>query len=182
MDQWLARIRAIGPVFIDGWLVVGRDGTVLDHNAHYRALFPRHQARKLNGSRCCQFLELSACAAEGCLTKRCLAEGPVRLDELPATLVEADKEPGGEEKRVIVSAVPLAEEGEAPEAVLFLIRDVTAEAKMQRRYKASEGQAEREKERLEKVIQRKTKELMDANMLLNRIQKELIGFKKGLFG
>lgn len=165
-------IKQIGAAFLDAWVAVGADRKVIDFNPHYRAMFSRAQARKLKGSTCCQFLKLSVCD-EGCLAQRCQREAaPVRLDEVPAQLDGEDRP-----KRFIASAAPLA-----GDAAVIVLRDVSDAADVQRKYKEMLERETREKEGLREEIVRKTKELMDTNMELNRVQNELMRFKKGLFG
>lgn len=180
MTALLQMLERIGQVFIDPWLVVDKNGQVVEMNRHYHSLFPRNVARKLRGSQCCQHLKLGTCESE-CLAKRCLREagrGAVRYDEIPAVL-EGEAEP----RRFIVSAVPLAESDEtAPEATLILLRDVSDQADVQRKYKEVLASEAREKEKLRAELLRKTRELMDANQALNRMQQELMSFKKGLLG
>ncbi len=172
MDAHLERIRSVGAAFLDAWVAVDGDRKVVDFNPNYRAMFSRAQARKLKGSTCCQFLKLSACEG-GCLAKKCIDEDtPVRLDEVPAVLEGEDRE-----RRLIASAAPL--DGAA---ALIVLRDVSDAADVQRKYKEMLERETREKEGLREEIVRKTKELMDTNMELNRVQNELMRFKKGLFG
>lgn len=180
MERVLSMLSRVGQVFVDPWLVVDKQGQIVEMNRHYHALFPRNVARKLKGSACCQHLKLGTCEQE-CLARRCLrdhAHGAVRYDEIPATLEgEADA------RRFIVSAVPLADaDDDAPEAVLILLRDVSDQADVQRKYKDVLASEAREKDKLRTELLRKTKELMDANQALNRLQQELMAFKKGLLG
>lgn len=175
MESLLARIRAVGAVFIDPWVAVDDTGTVVDFNPHFRSLFSRQQARKLQGSPFGRFLSLEV--PDGELAARCLAEDkPLRFDEIAAR-IEGDDEV----RSFIVSAAPVQGDSGARVA-LILLRDVSDAATMQRKYKTMLDRETREKERLQDEITRKTKELMDTNMELNRTQKELMRFKKGLFG
>lgn len=175
----------IGPVFVDPWLVVDRSGQIVEMNRHFHALFPRSVARRLKGSQCCQHLKLGTCGTgtgdDACLARRCLrdaAQGAVRYDEIPAT-VEGEAEP----RRFIVSAVPLAAaDGAPPEYTFILLRDVSDQADVQRKYKDVLASEARDKEKLRAELSRKTRELMDANLALNRLQQELMSFKKGLLG
>ena len=170
MDVALEHIRGIGAAFLDGWVAVDAQRQVVDFNPAYRAMFSRAQARKLKGSNCCQFLRLSVCS-DGCLAARCLEEqAPLRLDEIPAE-AEGDERP----RRLIASAAPLSDS-----AALIVLRDVSDAADVQRKYKEMLERETREKESLREEIVRKTKELMDTNMELNRVQDELMRFKKGL--
>lgn len=173
MKPLLDLLGRIGAGFLDPYVVVDGERRVVAFNRHYHALFPRAVARKLEGSTCCQFLALGVCEnAAKCLAQRCRSEGaPLRFDEIDAR-VEGDEA----DRRLIVSAVPVDDH-----ALIFL-RDVSDAADVQRKYKNVQDQEAREKERLREEILRKTKELMDTNQELNRVQKELMGFKKGLFG
>ncbi|MEZ4463938.1 MAG: hypothetical protein R3F60_03645 [bacterium] len=174
----VAHVRALGAAFLDPWVVMDADDRVVEFDARYRALFPRHQARRLGGSVCCQFLKLSVCTDGVHLPTRCLqAGGPVRYDEIDATLEGED-----ETLRLIASAVPLGSADGPADAVLILLRDVSDMADMQRKYRDLLDREARAGEALRQEITRKTKELMDTNMELNRVQKDLMRFKKGLFG
>jgi hypothetical protein len=180
VQRVLSMLERVGQVFVDPWLVVDKNGQIIEMNRHYHALFPRSVARKLRGSACCQHLKLGTCENE-CLARRCLRDhghGAVRYDEIPAVL-----EGETDARRFIVSAVPLADSDEAePEAVLILLRDVSDQADVQRKYQDVQTSEAREKEKLRAELLRKTKELMDANQALNRLQQELMSFKKGLLG
>ena len=172
----VARVRTLGAAFLDPWVVMDADDRVVEFDARYRSLFPRHQARRLGGSVCCQFLKLSVCADGVHLASRCLAAGgPVRYDEIEATLE-------GETLRLIASAAPIGPDDGPPDGVLILLRDVSDLADMQRKYREMLDRETRAGEALRQEITRKTKELMDTNMELNRVQKELLTLRKGLFG
>jgi hypothetical protein len=182
MQPLLSLLERVGQVFVDPWLVVDKNGQVVEMNRHYHALFPRNVARKLRGSACCQHLKLGTCEQE-CLARRCLrdqAHGAVRYDEIPARFENDGEQPA---RRFIVSAVPLTASDDAePEGVLILLRDVSDQADVQRKYQDVLASEAREKEKLRAELSRKTKELMDANQSLNRMQQELMAFKKGLLG
>jgi hypothetical protein len=172
-------LARLGGGFLDAYVVVDADRRVIAFNRHYHGMFPRAVARRLEGSTCCQYLALGVCEGGGkCLARRCRDEGaPLRFDEIDAAIEGEDAS-----RRLIVSALPLGEEGAPPEGALIFLRDVSDAADVQRKYKNVQDHEAREKERLREEIVRKTKELMDANQELNRVQKELMGFKKGLFG
>ncbi len=104
MEATLSHLRKLGAAFLDAWVVVDGERKVQEFNPHYRAFFPRHQARRLKGSGCCQFLQLGVCGnGSTCLARRCIDEGAaVRFDEIPANL-EGDERP----RKVIASAAPL---------------------------------------------------------------------------
>jgi len=169
-DDMLDRIRAVGAVFIDPWVAVDRGGEVVDFNPHFRALHSRQNARKLQGSPLSRYVHLDL---EVDPIAQCLDEGkPVRYDEIRVT-IEGEESP----RPFIISAAPV--DGSL---VLVLLRDVSDAADVQRKYKTMLDRETKEKERLQDEIGRKTKELVDTNIELNRTQKELMRFKKGLFG
>lgn len=168
----------LGAALLDAAITVDTGRQITGFNGHYRALLPRHQARKLHGSTCCQFIKLSVCSPEsgGCLAARCAAGGqPLRFDEISATLTEPG--PNQEALTVIASAAPLERD-----EVLVLLRDVSGAAGIQRKYKEMLEAADRAQEKLKAQLTRKTQALMDANTELNRVQQELMAHKKGLFG
>lgn len=169
-DEILDRIRAVGAVFIDPWVVVDATGQVVDFNPHFRALHNRQNARKLQGSPLIRYvhLDLDVDPVAQCIE----GDKPVRYDEIPVTIE-------GEEtaRPFIISAAPVG-----GGLVLLLLRDVSDAAAVQRKYKTMLDRETKEKERLQDEIGRKTKELVDTNIELNRTQKELMRFKKGLFG
>jgi len=174
-EELLARVRAVGAVVIDPWAVVDAQGVIVDFHPHFRALFSRQNARKLQGGRFDAFVGFTL--EDGAdLVGQCLSEGrPVRYDEVPVTVTGAD-----EARAFIVSAAPVG--GDGQRLALVLLRDVSDAAAVQRKYKSMLERETKEKERLQEEIARKTKELVDTNIELNRIQKELMRFKKGLFG
>jgi hypothetical protein len=177
MTDVLDRIKEMGHVFIDAWVAVGPDRTVLAFNRHYRALFSRAQARSLEGSQCCQHLGLAVCANGGaCLARQCLQAGPTRYDEIEAQ-VEGEDTP----RKFIVSAAPIGDAEGGPVALL-LMRDVSDQADVQRKYRTMLETETRARDRLEQELGRRTRELKEANMALNRLQQELVRFRKGLFG
>lgn len=167
-------LSPLGAAVLDAYVVVDAERKVVAFNPHYRAMLTRSQARKLQGSPCCAHLKLGLCdEAEGCLAARCQQAGaPLRFDEIEASLTEGESSP----RTVIASAAPV--EGGA----VILLRDVSDAAGVQRKYKEMLDQEAREKARLREQIVRKTKELMDTHMALDRVQQELMNYKKGLFG
>ena len=166
-------VRGLGDAFLDPWVVLDADNTVVAYDARYRRLFARHQARALDGSACCQFLAFDVCGDGTHLASRCRAEGrTLRFEEIEAHL-EGDDTP----RRFTLAATPL---GEA--AALVAVRDVTDVATMQQKYRALSAQKTQSTETVRAELTRKTKQLLDTHMELNRVQQELVRFKKGLFG
>lgn len=177
MDATVARVRALEGALLDPWVILGADDRVVDFDARYRSLFARHQARRLHGSTCCQFLRLGPCADGVHLASRCLSTGEsLRFDDIEATLEGEDTQ-----LRLMLGVTPVGDT-EAPEGVLVVVRDVSEVTDIQRKYRELADREARAGEALRQEIARKTKELLDTNMELNRVQKDLMRFKKGLFG
>jgi hypothetical protein len=176
MSDVIDRIKDIGGVFIDPWVAIGPDRKIVAFNSHYRALFSRTEARQLTGSPCCKALGLGVCEnGAACLAQRVLADGPARFDEIDAQLTD---EPTP--RTAIVSAAPVEANGER--VALLLIRDVSAQAGVQQKYRTMLETETRARDQLTQELGRRTRELKDANMALNRLQQELVRFRKGLFG
>ncbi len=179
MEDLLSLLERIGPVFVDAFCVVDREGRIIEFNRHFSSLFPRSVARKLRGTECCQFLKLGICETGGCLADQCLeSQAAVRFDEILATVEGLEGE-----RCFIVSAVPLAVSDEdEPEGVLIVLRDVSDLADVQRKYRASTEVEGRDHDKLEDELHRKVRELLETNTELNRVQTELSAFKKGILG
>ena len=165
-------VRGLGDAFLDPWVVLDAADKVVAFDARFRRLFARHQARALEGSKCCQFLAFGVCDGTH-LASRCRAEGrTLRFEEIEAQL-EGDDTP----RRFTLAATPLG-----ANAALVAVRDVTDVATMQQKYRALSAQKTQSTESVRAELTRKTKELLDTHMELNRVQQELVRFKKGLFG
>ena len=82
--------------------------------------------------------------------------------------------------RFILSAIPILDENGNPVGALEIQRDVTDEAVVQVKYQEMLDTEAQERERLAGQIRSRTKELLDSNQTLLRVQKELLAYKKGL--
>jgi hypothetical protein len=82
--------------------------------------------------------------------------------------------------RFILSAVPIYDQAGNQIGALEMQRNVTDEAQVQVKYQEMLETEARERERLAQQIRARTKELLDTNQMLLRVQKELLGYKKGL--
>ncbi|MGK0362192.1 MAG: hypothetical protein ACI9U2_004512 [Bradymonadia bacterium] len=165
--------RKLGDAFLDPWVVFDANDTVIAFDARFRRLFARHQARRLEGSQCCAFLTFDVCGDGTHLSSRCRAEGrTLRFEEIEAHLDGEDTA-----RRFTLAATPLGDG-----AALVAVRDVTDVATMQQKYRALSAQKAQSSESIQIDLTRKTKELLDTQMQLNRVQHELVQFKKGLFG
>ena len=82
--------------------------------------------------------------------------------------------------RFILSAIPILDEAGNPVGALEIERDVTDEAVVQVKYQDMLDNEARERERLAAQIRSRTKELLETNQTLLRVQKKLLAYKKGL--
>ena len=100
----------------------------------------------------------------------------MRLDEITGSVSGAESA----ELRFILSAVPIFDDAGHQVGALEIQRNVTDEASVQLKYREMlEGEA-RERERLAQQIRTRTKELLETNQALLKVQRELLGYKKGL--
>lgn len=173
MDALLETVRQLGGAFLDAWAVLDADNRIVAFDARFRGLFARHQARKLKGSACCAFLSFAVCDDGTHLATRCRDAGhSLRFDEIEARL-EGEEKP----RRFMLAVTPIGDD-----LTLLAARDVTDIASMQRKYRDLHVRETREIDQVKVELVRKTKELLDTHMELNRVQQELTRFKKGLFG
>lgn len=164
-----------GEAFIDSWFVVDRERNIVDFNRAFFALLPRQVARGLKGKKCHEVLELEICKSR-CIAEQCWQNKQhVRLDEIGGKPAQTE-----EPMRFLLSAVPILDEAGNEVGALEVQRNVTDEAVVQTKYQEMLDVEARERERLAAQIRTRTKELLEANQALLRVQKELIAHKKGL--
>jgi PAS domain-containing protein len=121
-------------------------------------LRPRRFLRTVetNEVRCRDFVELSVCD-DNCLVKRTFASGrPVRMDELSARSVRVQERASNV---FIVSTIPLEGDDGAVVAAVEIYRDVTAENRIQTRYKALLEKERSRAETLEEQVKARTADL-----------------------
>jgi hypothetical protein len=99
----------------------------------------------------------------------------VRLDEISGRPAQTESP-----MRFVLSAIPILDEAGNPIGALEVQRNVTDEAVVQTKYQEMLDNEARERERLAAQIRSRTKELLETNQTLLRVQKELIAHKKGL--
>lgn len=175
LDNFLAQFKQIGDVIIDSYFICDSERNIVDFNRAFFSLLPRNIARGLKGKKCYEVLALNICQ-DRCIAQQCWTEKKqVRLDEI-------DGRPAGSEKpmRFILSAIPVMDEAGNPVGALEIQRDVTDEAVVQVKYQEMLDNEARERERLAAQIRSRTKELLETNQTLLRVQKELLAYKKGL--
>lgn len=175
LKQITEGLKRISGVFIDAYFVADREGNITDFNPTFYGFFPKSIARQLRRKRYDEVVKLES-PGRGDIVTECLTRGQaIRYDEIKGVI------PDVRDLILIVSAVPLSEEGDdSPMGVLVLLRDVTDEAQMQNKYKQMLEIEAEEKAKLETTIRDKTETLLETNELLNDAQKELMQFRKGL--
>jgi len=175
LESFLSQFKPLSDVIIDSWFVVDGERNIVEYNRAFFSLFPRNIARGLKGKKCYEVLQLNICK-DRCIAEQCWSEKKqVRLDEI-------DGQPAGTEKplRFILSAIPILDEAGNKVGALEVQRDVTDEAVVQVKYQDMLDNEARERERLANQIRSRTKDLIETNQTLLRLQKELLAFKKGL--
>ncbi len=161
--------------FIDGLadpaVLVDADRHILRFNSAYQILSGK-RLRALHlaaagGLTCSDVARLGICEKE-CLAQRALqTDQSLRVDEIEAHPM------GGEERTLIVTAIPI-DEG----LVLEIYRDVTADARIQRRYRTLLEAEKAAKASLEVQVQQRTAELEHTNEELKRAQAMLVHQEK----
>jgi PAS domain-containing protein len=175
LDDFLTQFKQLSDVIIDSWFVCDHERNIVDFNRAFFSLLPRNVARGLKGKKCYEVLALNICK-DRCIAQQCWNDKKqVRLDEI-------DGQPAGAEKpmRFILSAIPILDPAGNPVGALEVQRDVTDQAVVQVKYQEMLDNEARERERLASQIRSRTKELLDTNQTLLRVQKELLAYKKGL--
>jgi PAS domain-containing protein len=177
LQAFIAQFKQMSDALIDSWFIVDNDRNIVDFNRAFFGMLPRAVARGLKGKKCYEVLELNICK-EQCIAQQCWRDKrQVRLDEIKGTI------PGGEagqELRFILSAIPIYDQAGNTIGALEVQRNVTDEATVQVKYQEMLESEARERERLATQIRARTKELLDTNQILLKVQKELLGYKKGL--
>jgi len=186
LNQFIAQFKQVSEALIDAWFVVDNDRNIVDFNRAFFGMFPRHVARGLKGKKCYEVIELNICK-EACIAHQCWRDKrQVRLDEITGHVIGAQGAPGeragGEtgEMRFILSAIPIYDTAGAQIGALEIQRNVTDEALVQVKYQEMLETEARERERLAQQIRARTKELLETNQILLKVQKELLSYKKGL--
>jgi len=176
LQQFIQQFKLTADAIIDSWFVVDNDRNIVDFNRAFFGMLPRNVARGLKGKKCYEVLELNICG-EKCIAHQCWRDRrQVRLDEITGRV------PGGEqsEMRFILSAIPIYDPAGNQIGALEIQRNVTDEATVQVKYQEMLETEARERERLAHQIRSRTRELLETNQMLLKVQKELLAYKKGL--
>jgi two-component system, NtrC family, sensor kinase len=164
LSDVLEQVRQLLDGSIDAAVVLDQDRRILFYNRAYEVLsgLRGRQLRKrvADGAHCWEVFPLEICenACIGCKARD--AAKALRVDEIRAQRGD------GEEMMFIVAAVPL--EGGY---IIETYRDVTADARIQRRLKVLLDRERRAKEVLEEEISARTKDLMTAQAQLVHQEK-----------
>ncbi len=178
MERFLQQFKATSDALIDSWFVCDAERNIVDYNRAFFSMFPRHEARTLKGRKCQEVMNLSICQ-ESCIAEQCWREHRhVRLDEIDGKPIGLAED--APKRRYVLSAIPIFDDEGKHIGALEIQRDVTDEASVQDKYRKMLDNEARERERLAGQIRTRTKELLDTNQLLLKVQRELIAYKKGL--
>ena len=175
LDNFLAQFKQISDVIIDSYFVCDNERNIVDFNRAFFSLLPRNIARGLKGKKCYEVLEHDICK-EQCIAQQCWEQKrQVRLDEINSKVSGQDQP-----IRFILSAVPIVDAAGNCVGALEVQRNVTDEAMVQVKYQEMLDSEARERERLAQQIRSRTKELLETNQTLLKVQRELLAYKKGL--
>ena len=167
----LDSFKQISDVVIDSYVIVDRQGVILDYNRAFFALFPRQVARKLKEMKIIDAMMIDRDVARECME----AGRHVRLDEIPVKMMGAEQE-----FRMILSGVPVKGADGTVVGALVILRNVIEEAMIQVKYQEMLETEARERERLAEQIRDRTGALIEANDLLITLQRELMDVRKGM--
>jgi signal transduction histidine kinase len=171
MSEFPQQVERLIDGMMDPAVLLDRHRSILRFNPAYQ-LFAGRRLRALQlaaarGLTCCDVAGLEVCDHR-CVALKALELGvAVRLDEIAARPIH------GGDRTLIVTAIPL--DGKL---VVETYRDVTADARIQRRYRTLLAAEKRAKETLEQEVAQRTAELSDANDELRRAQAILVHQEK----
>lgn len=164
---------------IDAALIVDKDLRPVAWNSAYiqaAGLRPRAFERKVReeGVCCHQLFRLEVCEKE-CLAARAFsARRSVRLNEIRGGAGNGREK----ESRLIVSSIPLEDRNGEIIAALEIYRDVSAEARIQERYKLLLEQERRRSVMLEDQVRQRTAELERSLEVLQETRAQLVQTEK----
>ena len=175
LDRFITQFKLISDAVIDSWFIVDADRNVVEFNRAFFSLLPRQVARGLKGKKCFEVLELDICK-DRCIAEQCWKDKrQVRLDEINGKPSQTEQA-----MRFVLSAIPILDDDGTQVGALEIQRNVTDEAVVQTKYQDMLDNEARERERLAQQIRSRTKELLDTNQTLLRVQRELLNYKRGL--
>jgi hypothetical protein len=175
LERFVAQFKPLSEALIDSWFIVDHERNVVEFNRAFFSLLPRQVARGLKGKKCYDVLQLEICK-DRCVAEQCWREKrQVRLDEIGGKPAQTEQP-----MRFVLSALPIHDDDGTVVGALEVQRNVTDEAVVQTKYQEMLETEARERERLAAQIRSRTKELLETNQTLLRVQKELLAYKRGL--
>ncbi len=181
----IERFRALLDGIIDAAVIVDKDLRPLAWNNAY-VLAVGLRAKRFGkvvsepATRCRDLFELEVCASK-CLAARVFGNRrATRMDEIRGRSkhAEATGDKASEQQTLIVNTVPLHDDDGATIAVLEIYRDVTAEARIQERYKVLLEKERDRAEILEEQVRERTAELRESLEQLQATRQQLIQTEK----
>jgi PAS domain S-box-containing protein len=167
----LEQVKSLLEGSVDAAVVLDSDRRILYYNQAYQNASGMRgrglaQAQE-QGKHCYDVFPLEICekACLGCRARD--SQRALRVDEIRATRGD------GEELTLIVTAAPLP-----GGFIVETYRDVTADVRIQRKYKVLLDHERRAKEILEETVRERTEELRQANAEIKRTQAQLIHQEK----
>lgn len=175
LERFIGQFKHLSDALIDSWFIVDAERNVVEFNRAFFSLLPRQVARGLKTKKCYEVLELDICK-DRCIAEQCWREKrQVRLDEINGRPVQTEQP-----MRFVLSSIPILDDAGNVVGALEIQRNVTDEAVVQTKYQEILDHEARERERLQSQIRSRTKELLETNQTLIRVQKELLNYKRGL--
>ena len=175
LERFIAQFKPTSEALIDSWFIVDAERNLVEFNRAFFSLLPRQVARGVRGRKCYEVLELSICK-DSCIAGQCWREKrQVRLDEINGKPAQTEQP-----MRFVLSALPIVDDEGNPVGALEIQRNVTDEAVVQTKYQEMLDTEARERERLQQQIRSRTKELLETNQTLLRVQRELLAYKRGI--
>jgi PAS domain-containing protein len=157
MSDDFEALSRIGPVLVDGYIVVDGQRRILSANSMYGQMLELKPGdrKKLTSMGCCQLLRLECCK-EQCLAKSCMQRNThLHLHEIRAVTHD------NREMTVEISAIPLQNDRGEIAASLIVHRDVTDERRLKKRYMEDQSEFQRERQELLNIIESREKQLRE---------------------
>jgi two-component system NtrC family sensor kinase len=162
----------------DATVVIDLELKLIAWNSAYTqmtGLRPRRMQEAALHSKCHELVHLGICK-EKCLARHAAdTKQRLRVDEIDGTAVKA---PHPVRLTLVVQAIPLRDDNGDIYAVIEIYRDVTAEARIQSRYKSLLDAEKRHVEELEHTVSVRTQELSGSLAELRATQAQLIQAEK----
>ncbi|HEY3359594.1 MAG TPA: PAS domain-containing protein [Polyangia bacterium] len=175
LEQFLTVFKSFSDAIIDSYFICDADRNIVDFNRAFFSLLPRQVARGLKGKKCYDVIQHDICK-DRCIAHQCWTDKRhVRFDEINSQIPQTEGQ-----IRFILSGMPILGPNGEPAGCVEIQRNVTDEAVVQVKYQEILDTEARERERLAQQIRSRTRDVLETNQVLLRVQKELLSYKKGL--